>query len=35
MIELMDDNMKKFAKTEMRKEVIRLMQFYKEFPILK
>jgi len=31
--ELMDDKMKHFVRTKMRLEVIRLLKFYKEFPI--
>ena len=33
--ELTDDKMKKFVKTKMRNEVIRLLNFYKDYPILK
>jgi len=29
----MDDKMKHFVRTKMRLEVIRLLKFYKEFPI--
>lgn len=32
--ELMDDEMKKFVRTELRKETISLLMFYKEFPII-
>ncbi|MEX0983063.1 MAG: nucleotidyl transferase AbiEii/AbiGii toxin family protein [Bacteroidales bacterium] len=32
--ELMENKMKRFVRTEMRSEVIRLLKFYKEFPIL-
>jgi predicted nucleotidyltransferase component of viral defense system len=32
--EMMDDNMKKFVKTKLRSEVIGLLKFYKNFPIL-
>lgn len=32
--ELTDDKMKKFVKTKMRYEVIRLLKFYKDYPIL-
>ncbi len=32
--ELMDDEMKKFVRTELRKETISFLMFYKEFPIV-
>ena len=32
--ELMDDKMKKFVRVKMRSEVIGLLKFYKDFPIL-
>jgi hypothetical protein len=32
--ELMDESMKKFVQRKMRKEVIGLLKFYKEFPIV-
>lgn len=32
--ELTDDKIKKFVKTKMRYEVIRLLKFYKDYPIL-
>ena len=32
--ELMDDSMKKFVQRKMRKEVISLLKFYRDFPIL-
>jgi hypothetical protein len=32
--ELMDDKMKKFVRNKMRTEVIGLLKFYKDFPIL-
>ncbi len=31
--ELMDDDMKKFVRTKLRRETISLLRFYKEFPI--
>ena len=33
--ELMDEEMKRFVRTELRKEAISLLMFYKEFPIIK
>ena len=33
--ELMDDKMKRFVKVKMRPELISLLKFYKEYPILK
>jgi predicted nucleotidyltransferase component of viral defense system len=32
--ELMDEKMKKFVRVEMRSELIKLLKFYKDFPIL-
>ncbi len=32
--ELMDDEMKRFVRSELRKETISLLMFYKEFPII-
>ena len=32
--ELMDEEMKKFVRTELRKETISYLMFYKEFPII-
>ena len=32
--ELMDDKMKKFVKTKMLSEVIKLLRIYKEFPLI-
>jgi hypothetical protein len=32
--ELMDEEMKKFVRTELRKETISFLKFYKEFPIV-
>ncbi|SEN47738.1 Nucleotidyl transferase AbiEii toxin, Type IV TA system [bacterium A37T11] len=33
--ELMDENMKKFVRSKLRTETISLLNFYKEFPIIK
>ena len=33
--ELMNEEMKKFVRTELRKKTISLLMFYKEFPIIK
>ena len=32
--ELMDGKMKRFVKVNMRSEVIKLLKFYKDYPIL-
>jgi hypothetical protein len=32
--ELMDEDLKKFVRTQLRTETITLLKFYKQFPIL-